>query len=336
MKYAKPPLSFEQQADLLISRGLIASRDEIVEKLQVVNYYRLSAYWYPFRQFNEQDPTTRKDDLVPGTTLKMVWDRYTFDRQLRLLVMDAVERIEVAVRTRMAKFHAAKYGPFGYLNSANFAASQTGRNPWQKARSIMKKVLRPCLPHAFVAAKYYLAHHDTFIERVRQATRDSKETFVRHYFQKYSSERDLPIWMVVEVMSLGNMLAMFDCLKAEEKRELASCYGLMPPVLASWLLTLNYVRNLCAHHSRLWNRTLAIRPNIPNKKHAPDWHAPVTFGNEKVFAVLTLLRYMLARIAPQSNWPVRLEALFQKYPEISVSEMGFPGNWHDSPLWKRG
>ena len=112
MKYTKPSLTFTEQADQLLSRGMVtADRETLITHLGNVSYYRLSAYWYPFR---EPDET-----LKPGTTFEMVWRRYTFDRQLRLLVMDAIERVEVAVRTRLTNAFTLKYGAFGHLNPAN-------------------------------------------------------------------------------------------------------------------------------------------------------------------------------------------------------------------------
>ena len=112
MEYTKPPLTFEQQAQKLIKRGLIANADELIKRLCAVNYYRFSAYLYPFRN--------PYDTYKPGTTLDMVWKHYTFDRQLRVLVMDAVERVEVAVRTQLVYHFSHHYGPFGYANRVNF------------------------------------------------------------------------------------------------------------------------------------------------------------------------------------------------------------------------
>lgn len=324
MKYKKPPLSFEHQANLLISRGLqVPHRDELIEKLQVVNYYRLSAYWFPFKQADES--------LKAGTTLDLVWGRYVFDRQLRLLVMDAIERVEVAIKTRMAEQHALKHGGFGYLSRDCFIQPA---HRWSKAKAAVKRIIRPILPFCIAAQRKFLDPHDDFLGRIRQTAAESREEFVRHYFEKYTDEKDLPIWMAVEIMTLGNMLAMFQRLTPEEKRALAAFFNVMAPVLESWILTLNYVRNLCAHHSRLWNRTLAIRPMIPNKKHGPEWHTPVSFGNEKVFAVLTVLRFLLKQVAPQSQWIERLADLFKRYSQVPMKEMGFPENWMECPIWK--
>ena len=81
MRYTKPPLTFEQQADQLLTRGLVTEREILIARLSEVNYYRLSGYWYPFRKPDA-------DAFEPDTTLDLIWDRYVFDRQLRVLVMD--------------------------------------------------------------------------------------------------------------------------------------------------------------------------------------------------------------------------------------------------------
>lgn len=324
MRYTKPPLSFDQQADLLISRGLkVSDRNLLIDRLRVVNYYRLSAYWYPFRQKDET--------LKPDTSFDEVWSRYVFDRQLRLLVMDAVERVEVAIKTRLAEQHALKHGGFGYISRDCFAQPA---GYIKRVKATIKRFLRPFLPHGLATQKRFLDPHDDFLNRVRSTAADSREEFVRHYFKKYIDEKDLPIWMVVEIMTLGNTLTMLQRLTSDEKRALAACFNVMPPTLESWILTLNYVRNLCAHHSRLWNRTLAIRPIIPNKKHGPEWHSPVSFENEKVFGVLTILRFLLIQIAPQSRWAARLSALFSQYSQVPLKEMGFPDKWETCPIWQ--
>ncbi len=94
----------QKQADLMISRGIVGDRELIETRLSSVNYYRLSGYLYPFRNPD--------DTFKAGTTFEMVWQRYAFDRRLRLLVMDAIERIEIAVRSQLACHHALNHGPY--------------------------------------------------------------------------------------------------------------------------------------------------------------------------------------------------------------------------------
>ncbi len=298
MKYLKSPLSFEDQADLVISRGLVADRDELIARLRAVNYYRLSAYWYTFRIAGDPD-----DRLQPGTALDTVWRRYRFDRQLRLLVMDAIERVEIAIRTRIVNQHVMQYGPFAYLDRAS-------------------------LPGISVEK------HRRLLEKVRTEAEYSHEEFVRHYLGKYTKEIDLPLWMACELLTFGGILTLFNGLPTRMKKDLALDFGLNVPILGSWLRAINQVRNICAHHSRLWNREFGIRPMLPYKDIFPDWHAPVEITDKRLFGILTVLHFLLKQVAPQSHWRQRLAALFADYPDIPLRFMGFPANWENSPLWQ--
>lgn len=299
MKYTKPALSFEQQAQRLLDRGLIApDKERLTQQLSVVNYYRLSAYWYPFKHVNAG---TGEENFVPETTFEMIWRRYTFDHHLRLLVVDAIERIEVAIlRTRMVEQFTLIHGPFGYCTPANF-------NPW--------------LDHA------------RLMHEIDEAVKRSKEEFVQRFRNKYT-EPHLPLWMAAEVMTFGQLFTFFRHQHRKEKKQLARVFDLYPPVFESWLHTLNFTRNTSAHHARLWNRQIPIRPKLPDKRHSPEWHTPVSIDNQRVFAILTILNYLLAHITPNTNWHMRLQTLLQNYDEIPIEQMGFPENWQSSPLWK--
>jgi len=92
------------------------------------------------------------------------------------------------------------------------------------------------------------------------------------------------------------------------------------------------VRNICAHHSRLWNRELGIKPLIPDKM--PEWHAPISIPNNKVFGVLSICIYMLNRVAPNSQWKQRLKDLLAEYPLIPLNEMGFINDWEKHSIWR--
>lgn len=285
LKYFKPATTYEQQADLLLQRGLAANRDVLLRRLQSVGYYRLCAYWHPFKRPD--------DSFEPGTNFDTIWQRYTFDRQLRLLVMDGIERVEVAVRTVLLTELALRGGPFVHLDIRNFhgVASDT---------------------------------HARFVAELRDGAQRSREVFVDHFRATYDEFPDLPIWAAAEIMSFGHMLTLFNMSGKHVQNTVAARYNLPGIVLQSWLLTLNYVRNLCAHHSRLWNRELAIRPAIPYAKRHPEWHGTVPIDNRRVFAVLTLLHYLLRRVAPQTHWRNRVFAVFDRFPDVPWAADGHP------------
>ena len=113
MEYQKPPLTYNAQLDLLITRGLrVVDRVTALGYLRNISYYRLSAYYLPFKQNEEFKPNTCVEDII---------NLYTFDRKLRLLVMDAIESIEIALRSQIIYHLSHTYGAFGYLNSNNFS-----------------------------------------------------------------------------------------------------------------------------------------------------------------------------------------------------------------------
>lgn len=303
MRYTKPALTFSDQAQLLIDRGLVVEdKNELVECLRRVNYYRLSAYWYPFKVI---DPVTQHERFLPNTSFQMIWRRYIFDRELRLLVMDAIEHIEVAIlRTRMVEQFTLLHGPFGYCDLANFNA------------------------------RYGSDWHTRLLIEIDDAVYRSREEFVTRFRSKYTRETHLPMWMVTEVMSFGQLYTIFRNLHRNEQQLLAKQFGIYPPVLDSWLHTLNFIRNVCAHHSRLWNREISIRPRIPDEQHRPEWHRPVRFTNDGLFTTLTLIHYLLFYIDPHNDWKDRLRSLLDYYSDVPKRAMGFPENWLASPLWK--
>jgi abortive infection bacteriophage resistance protein len=298
MQYRKPPTSFEQQADLLISRGLIADRDILIDRLRAVNYYRLSGYLYSFRQ---PDDTYR-----PGTTISMVWDRYNFDRKLRLTVMDAIECVEVAIRTQLVYHFTHKFGPFGYFERNNFPKLSTD--------------------------KYSL-----WINDLKEETDRSRETFVNHFFTKYGdSHKGLPLWMLAEIMSFGKMFTMFNGVDFSIEKRIAAEYQITDEVLCSWLGSLNVIRNICAHHGRLWNRELGYKPKLPYQRKNPQWYIPLPISNNRVFVILTILNYMIHLIEKDSQWSMKIKKLIFENPMIPIREMGFPIQWQEYSFWKDG
>ena len=210
--YTKSPLTFEQQLQQLKARGLIIDNDEFVlSQLRTISYYRLSAYWHPFRKI-EQDGTI-SDYFEEGTHFNDVMNLYEFDRRLRLLVMDAIERIEVYVRTLFTYQMGLKYGTFGHTEAANF---------------------RPKFKHA------------EWLEKLEQETEQSRDVFISHYRTKYAGFPTLPIWMVTEVMTMGHLSRGYSGLENNDKKIISVEFALHHKCLANWLHTLTYVRNVCS------------------------------------------------------------------------------------------
>lgn len=291
--YNKPPLSFGKQAALLIQRGLIADQDELTNFLRHTNYYRFSTYLYPFRLLNS-------DDFRPNTAFSDVCVLYDFDQALRALLFNALAALEISMlRTHFVEFFAQRYGAFGYTAPDNFD-----------------------MPHT---------QHETLMGRIQESVDRSQEEFVKHFRDKYSNDY-LPLWIAVETMSFGNTMTMVLNMHREDKKGFAQRYGVAYVVMDSWLHTLNYVRNCCAHHARLWNRALAIKPLIPHERHRPEFHKPPV-RDSRIFAVLTIVQYLLTVIDCSHEWKPEVLSLLNRYPTVPLDRMGFPKNWQESPIW---
>lgn len=244
--YTKPPLSFADQLRLLESRGLTIPDQELaLSHLSSISYYRLSAYWHSFLK---RDPQGRVTGVFEaGTDFDQVMQLYEFDRHLRLVVMDAIERIEVHIRTLVTYHLGHQYGAFGYTDPSNF---------------------HPRFNHA------------DWLTKLESETRQSKDVFVEHFKSKYAGFPTLPIWMSTEVMSLGSLSFCYTGLKNQDKQWIAMQLDIHHKRLKDWLHTLTYIRNICAHHSRLWNRELAIKPE---RVREPEWNPPLTPRHNRLF-----------------------------------------------------
>jgi len=278
MDYRKPALTFQEQLQQLKDRGLsIRDEGQALHWLAQVSYYRLSAYSHPFR---------RDDRFRDGTDFGDVIALYDFDRRLRLLMLDAIERIEVSVRTALTYEIGHAFGPFGHVDSNNFAPG--------------------------------FRHADFMVELAKEEGR-ARETFARHFRSKYTAEAHLPIWMATELISFGTLSQLYAHLSPAIRRAIASRYGVPEAVFGNWLHTLSYVRNVCAHHKRLWNRELAIRPMIP--RHHRVW-SRLNIDNRRFAAAMAVSVHLMKQIAPASAWTGRVCKLFDDCTFVPLGPMG--------------
>jgi abortive infection bacteriophage resistance protein len=293
--YQKPWLSHADQVQLLIGRGLtVADANAAAQFLSHINYYRFSGYCLAFEQNRHQ--------FIAGTTFEQVRAAYEFDMAVRDLVTEALEAIEVDLRSVVAYEFGHARGAFGHADPTSFHPSF-----W----------------------------HQDWIDRIRTDASRSNETFVTHFRQSYAQFPDLPIWVAMELMSFGSLSQMFKFMFQAEQHAVSTRYGLGFAVLKNWMHHLVYVRNLCAHHSRLWDRSFAIKPII-----LKAWHALKVPAGNRLFATFLLMRHLLKRCpaisAFASDWRDRVNALMQNPPAIPdpLGRMGMPANWNQHPVWK--
>lgn len=310
MHYDKPALSIADQAQLLLDRGLVChDRQRLEHYLSNIGYYRLSAYLLPF-EHPSANGNSRNHKLQPGTTFQQVLDLYVFDRKLRMLVMEAIERIEVAARTRWASAMALQHGSHAHMNADLF------KNPWQ---------------------------HASDIARISNDLKDSNETFVVHYRSKYKAPYLPPIWAVVETMTLGALSRWIASTNDNKvKQDVAKTLG-MPTIeiLEQVLHALTPVRNISAHHARLWNRRfILLLPNIKRlhgqlitetiKTPSGETQTPLT---REIYNILVVIQYLMKHLSPNSTWIARLAQHIETLAVEHQTAMGFPADWKIRAPW---
>ncbi len=294
-------MTIGQQIAHLTSQGMLISDARRAEHwLRHVSYYRLSAYWLPFEHPKEQAGPR----FVAGTNFDTVVALYEFDRQLRLLVLDAIERVEVAIRGSWAYALANRGGPHGYLTASLYSDRR-------------------------------LFHEN--LSRLARDVGTSPETYIDHYRRTYDDPAMPPVWMVAEMMSFGQLSRWYSSLQDRALRnDIARPLGLPETILVPLLKHLSTVRNSCAHHARLWNRGFLIRMKVPTKPASLRQTLEPPAGSEPalLYNSLVLIGYMLQQVDPASSWRLQLIALLKTHPTGALSEMGFPADWERRPLWR--
>lgn len=299
--FNKTATSIEEQIDKLEKRGLIIPDKTRAEHyLRYISYYRLVGYGLSLEQYDSDGH--RLVQYKPDTSFEQLLNLYIFDRRLRLLIMDAIERIEVAIRTVMVYEMANKYGAH-----------------WYKDKSIFKDGF----------------DHNYFIREVKRATKHTaepgtdkeaqREKFIQHYYATYHTPELPPSWMIAEVLSLGVWSRVYEGLtSSRDRKDISKKFDLGPDTMQSWMHALTYTRNLCAHHSRLYSRKLTLSPRA-------DKNMPV--GDRQTFAAhAAVIHWFLEIIAPGSKWIGRLDELM-KNSDIELARLGFDDDWAANPYW---
>jgi abortive infection bacteriophage resistance protein len=314
--YTKPHLTFEQQVQLLIGRGLeVQDRRAAILGLRRIGYYRLSAYWYPFRDVDENGQLI--DRFRSGYALDHVLALYDFDKKLRLLVMDAMERVEISVRVEVSHQLGAK-DPFAHA----------------KPETLNPEFTKPKNKKANSRSQY----DDWRLDEQQHFWRSS-ERFAEHFASKYLLP--MPIWISVELWDFGMLSKFYAGMTVADKAEIAQYYGVPDwKVMESWLRTLNHARNIAAHHGRLWNRNLDDQAKLPKPGAMPRFdhlHRDLVRMTSRVYSVLCILIQFLDRIDPDDGWKTRLRDhidAFPQMPRIGIEHMGFPKNWRSEEIWQ--
>lgn len=293
--YSKPPVSYSDQLQQLKRRGLVFKNDnKAVHLLENISYYRLSGYWYPLLADKQRHL------FKNGAELDSAFQMYCFDRELRRMIISELEKIEVAVRAKMTYVLSHRFGPFWFSDSRLF------------------KDLR---------------RFTTSVTKLTEQFERSDEEFINAFSKKYNDPLP-PAWMLMEITSFGTLSQLYKNLNGgTEKRAIANYFGISDSVFETWLHSIVYLRNICAHHTRLWNRGLRISPQMPRTPRK-QWLRNTSIKNDRTYFMVCMIRYLLQSVNPKTTFSKRLKVLLRDYPTIDSAAMGFPPDWELEILWQ--
>lgn len=305
MQYKKQPLTIDEQISKLENRGLnFSDKTLAAQYLQNISYYRLRAFTYPFQNNSiDADHEFIRNDIE----FTDIIDLYVFDKRLRSLIFSEIEKIEIAVRTKLSLLYSLSTQNALWYEDINVYNSEAE----------IKKTL-----------------YDIKSEIDR-----SNEDFIKHYRQKYDSPSMPPSWMTLEVVSFGTLSRLYKNLDSSysEKRKIAELFGIHnEDIFANWLHAFCNLRNCCAHHSRIWNRRFLIHLRLPYNTTSPfiPRKEIKKIRDNKIFALLSAIKYIVDIISPNNSFKPNLFKLLAQHNKLlSLKEMGFPSNWETLPVW---
>jgi abortive infection bacteriophage resistance protein len=330
LKTSKPFCDFPELVDRLEDRGLIIpDKYKAVRKLSQIGYYRLSGFWYPCRKGKVDDmgeyvvdPKTkfpvREDQFQENVSFDNIVKLYLSDKKLRQLMLDAVERIEIQVRTVIANV-MGHISPTAYENSDHIHPSQI-KNFYDKDGNVRN------------AWSAWCERHNSVISR-------SKEDCIVWHIK---NKKELPFWAAVEAWDFGLMSKYYEILKGKHQEVIAKKVGVIDKTcLVNWLQTINTLRNRCAHHSRMWNRSWAVSLKADLQS---EYFVKLDLDKralQRNYGMIAVLWYLIKTIGPSSEWLLNVADLIDTKPPLACcpyeamgfpDETGFPREKFDLPL----
>ena len=310
--FPKPFSSYEELINTLEARGMhIEDRERAIRKISQVGYYRLSGFWYPCRKikFDENRkavkiPKTntpeRSDDFLEGVTFNSIFQLYIFDKRLRQLILDAIERIEIFIRSVVA--HELGYhDPLAYKKQQYF--SPKAREDYYRKGQIRNQFHE------------WTQKHNNLISRSRE------DCIVWHKLK----DKQIPIWVAVESWDFGTLSKFYEYLNASYQNRICNRIGPIPPkTLKNWLHELNILRNRCAHHTRIWNQRTQNKLTFLNL----DDFNRINLNQEastRMYGLISILWYLVKNIGPSSKWIYEIADIMKlvpNIPNISLKTMG--------------
>jgi len=287
----KPFKEYDELLQVLTDRKMVIQDPlRAQRKLTQVGYYRLSGYWYTARKYKWLDDGNKEiyNEFHSNTKFEDVFDLYLFDKHLRLEISDAVERIEIFLRTIIAH-ELGSIDPVAYLDKKQF--SKGAFDPDSKIPNYVDWLIR----------------HQKLLD-------DSKEDCIIHYRK---NKQPIPIWVACEVWDFGTMSRLFSMLSGKNQDLICKRVDIdNRKALENWLINLNGIRNRCAHHSRVFNKPSLRGLILPQKGY---FNLLDLSRNEKdrLYGLITVIWFLLKKIGNNSRWIYRIADLVDNMPNVA-------------------
>lgn len=284
LKKHQEPLSVEQQIENLKRLNLFIE-DEVaaIKFLNNVSYYR-------FIKAYSLGLKPKNGNYYDGVTFDQLVELYLFNSDLRQLLFPLIECVEINLRCRVSNYICNTYGVLGYKESGSFTDA---------------------------------AHHAAFLRDVESETFHNKNApFIKNFLDNYENG-DIPFYTLVEILSFGTLSKFYKNMKNPDKKQIASVYSIGYTYLESWIESIAYVRNICAHYGRLYNAKLTKTPKL--------YRQDIEQGavNNRIFGVLCCLKHLFMGNERWIEFLDAVEVLFDKYPHVNIATMGFTENWQE-------
>ena len=309
MKYNYPPLTVNQLALMLLTKGMIIDDLSAAEKqLSHIGYFRFKKFTHPFRITDGRGDYS----FINDTFFNGIIDNYQFDGFLRVLVFEAVSHIEVALKSFLNYSMTIRYGTHWYLDSSLFT----------------DRFITP-------DDRGYESNYERFIANLTKECNESRD----HYVNRYKLDFDDPIlppsWMIMEILSFGTTCLLYkNILDTEVRKEIAINFDTIPNIFDSWLLSISYVRNQCAHHQKLIDRTYMFPPRIPQREGKRFLTAYAIVQTDSLYAVLCIIQNILLKLSVICHFKEILIDLIDANPQINLGKLGFTKDWENEPIWQ--
>lgn len=308
-------LNVDDQLALLVEKGLIINnRERAKELLSHISYFRFKNYSYQFKKYT--DTESRYNE---GTLFEDVINLYHFDRDLKALLFENIQSIEVSIKTQISNIMSCSYGPHWYLDPNMFLSEEDVRKLRRETKTGENT------PKVF--------QHDLFLKDLEEECNEPDEIFLQHYAKTYTPKHP-PSWMVMEIITFGTLSLMFENLHpSEEKKSICENYQLTKAQLVSWLHSFSYIRNKCVHHSKIVYKAVKFAPKMPVKQSRIFLNDNHLVRQNSLYAVMCCMQKILSVSNLSSSFSSKLKSLIIKYPNIDLDLIGFTENWENEEIW---